>query len=242
MPSPSDRARAQSRLFQLLAFGFSHPKVENAQLMLGGGYPALLREVTETLYGEAIDINVADIEFDDFESQYIDLFQVGNAGRPAVCLHAGDYDTVSDGRSRPELLLEYSNWYKHFGLKVKQDDEANELPDHIVCQLEFLAWLAHLQVQALLRSEPESGYLLAQRDFIQRQMKPFFREFINSLVQETEKRNSISFFRELGKLAGLTLERYIHECNSTLGISGKKMEPPVGNTSPAKSEPVHLWS
>lgn len=242
MPSPPDRARAQSRLFQLLAFGFSHPKVGNAQLMLGDSYPALLREVTETLYGEAVDINVVDIKFDDFENQYIDLFLVGNAGRPAVCLHAGDYDAVLDGRARPELLLEYSNWYKHFGLKVKQDDEANELPDHIVCQLEFLAWLAHLQAEALLRSGPESGYLLAQRDFIQRQMMPFFKEFISSLVRETKKRNSISFFCKLGKLTVLTLERYIHECNSILGISGNNMEPPVRDTSPVKSEPVNLWS
>ena len=242
MPSPSARVRARSRLFQLLAFGFSHPKVENAQLMLSDRYPALLHDITETLYGEAININVVNIKYDDFENQYIDLFQVGNAGQPAVCLHAGDYDTVLDGQPRPELLLEYSNWYKHFGLMVKQDDEANELPDHIVCQFEFLAWLAHLQAEASHRSELESGYLLAQRDFIQRQMKPFFKEFIRSLVRETEKRNSISFFCELGMLASLTLERHFHECNSTLGISSKTIEPPPRTTPPATSEPVNLWS
>ncbi len=242
MTSPSERAHARSRLFQLLAFGFGHPKAENAQILLGDEYPTLLYEITEVLYGEGITVNVADIQFDAFENQYVDLFQVGNAGRPVVCLHAGDYDTVLDGQPRPELLLEYSNWYKHFGLKVKQDDETNELPDHIVCQFEFLAWLAQLQAEAIPGSELDSGYLMAQRDFIQRQINPFFHEFIPLLVRESEKRKSISFFSELGMLASLTLERFAHESNSTLGVSVTNLAVPQNTSSSTNSAPVDLWS
>lgn len=242
MPSPSERARARSQLYQLLALGFSHPESEFLGTRLNGNYQSLIADVTEILFGEAIIISLNTLPFHEFEAQYIDLYQVGNNGRPAVCLHAGDYEQVLDGQSRPEYLLDYTRWYKHFGLKVRQDEQTNELSDHIVCQFEFLSWLANLQSTATEKPELEYGYLRAQRDFIERHTNTFFQYFVPLLSLETKKRNTLPLFYELGALAGTTIERTMHELNSILGPSVQKFNASEHTTVESNSEPVDLWS
>ena len=180
MMSTDSAAQARSNLFRLLALGFSHPTKEVHAEMTNSAFQREIGTAAEFAGASVPDVPIIDASFTDFEAQYIDLFQFGRNGRPQVSLNAGDYEKICDGRSRPAFMLEYTKWYRHFGLKTRDDPDANELPDHITCQLEFLSWLAHLEANA----DPESsicvGYQKAQQDFMERMALPF----LNSVTKQ----------------------------------------------------------
>ena len=138
-------------------------------------------------------------------------------------------------------MLEYSRWYKHFGLKVRQDDQSNELPDHLVCQLEFLAWLANLESANTDKPTLESGYQRAQQDFIQRHLQPFLAIVIPALAREVERQETATFFAELTNLVGDVADRTCHEFNSVLGLAVKTIDPAQASTTSA-AKTVDLWS
>lgn len=173
MKTLADTAMPRSRLLQLLALGFTHPVEDFHRVLVDGSYSrALLAAAAEAgCDGQLVHQELT--EFTDFEADYIHLFQLGRGGKPLVPLSAGDHDELAQGQGRPEFLLEYSGWYRHFGLQVNTDENANELPDHLACQLEFMAWLAHLEASAADAPELQQGYRRAQRDFLQRHLQPF---------------------------------------------------------------------
>ena len=104
--------------------------------------------------------------------------------------NAANYKELLGSGSHPEFLLEYNGWNSLFALKTNEDDHANELPDHIVCQFEFLAWLAHLEADCADRPELQQGYQAAQRDFCQRHLLPLL-ELPLELVLEVTRRIAI---------------------------------------------------
>jgi DMSO reductase family type II enzyme chaperone len=199
MTIPTHNAQARSQFFQLLALGFAHPIPELHTLLLNGSYTRALAQAAHDGFGIDPSLSPLGRSFADFEAEYIDIFQVGRGGKPRVHLNAGDHDELSKDHSRPEFLLLYSGWYKHFGLQTAEQTDTNELPDHIVCQLEFLAWLTHLETAVGDDSELRLGYQRAQRDFCERQLQPFLELLVNSLQHSRANR----FYLEL---AVLTLE------------------------------------
>lgn len=222
MPSPSARAIIRSQLMRLLAQAFAHPLPGFYQQLVGGEYQKWIAELTEPLFGNAHQVNssgfnFSDHCFSDYEAQFIDLFQMGKHGQPVVPLNAGAYSELLGSERRPEYLLRYSNWYKYFGLEVGQNDETSELPDHLVCQLEFLSWLAHLQSESLDKPELENSYQRAQRDFIQRELMPLLDLLIPALSRESQRHSLSPLFSELGQLVKEVIERTFHEFNSVLG-------------------------
>ena len=163
----STSARAQC--FQLFAIGFAHPVAELLPHLSGGEYQSALAATSAAAVGQGLASAYCNDSFTDFEAEYIRLFQVGRRGRPTVSLNGADYDHLLEGAGRPEFLLGYAQWYSHFGLKIAEED-ANELPDHLVCQLEFLSWLAHLEQRAHGDVKQVSAYQRAQRDFLARHL------------------------------------------------------------------------
>jgi TorA maturation chaperone TorD len=69
-----------------------------------------------------------------------------------------------------------------------------------VCQLEFLAWLAHLEAEAGEDGDARRGYQRAQRDFLQRHLKPFLALLVEKLPQIQDSPVS-DYFGELTALA-----------------------------------------
>jgi DMSO reductase family type II enzyme chaperone len=199
MTIPTHNAQARSQFFQLLALGFAHPIPELHALLSNGGYARTLAQAAHDGFGIDIKLASQDLEFSDFEAQYIDLFQIGRRGKPRVHLNAGEYDELSGKHSRPEFLLLYTGWYKHFGLQTAEQTDTNELPDHIVCQLEFLAWLAHLENTAVDNDKLRQGYQCAQLDFCKRQLQPLLELLVSSL----QKQEVRSLYLEL---SAMTLE------------------------------------
>lgn len=193
----SHTASHRSRLYQLLALGFAHPVEEFHGLLIDGSYGQALG-ATSTVAGSAVAPRSLVLRsFAEYEAGYITLFQMGTRGKPMVSLNAGDYPTLNGDASRPEFLLRYADWYRHFGLRADTGEDANELPDHLVCQLEFLAWLSHLETQAAENDEASHGYRRAQHDFIERHLEPFLSLLAENLQRQQQGDPVAEFFYAL---------------------------------------------
>ena len=179
-------ASERSRLYQLLALAFAHPVEAFHRLLEDGSYGQSLA-ATATAASSRVTASLRVVQsFTEFEAGYITLFQLGSRGKPLVSLNAGDYAALNDESSRPEFLLRYADWYRHFGLRADTGEDANELPDHLVCQLEFLAWLGHLEAGAADKVDARRGYRRAQHDFLERHLEPFLSLLTESLLRLRE--------------------------------------------------------
>ncbi len=101
--------------------------------------------------------------FEDFQVAYTRTFDVG-APEPPCPPYEGIY---RHGAERTAVLLEVSEFYKHFGLAMNREEGKRELPDHLSAELEFLHFLTFKEAQARQEGTDEllQGYLLAQKDF-----------------------------------------------------------------------------
>lgn len=234
----SATASARSQLFQLLALAFVHPVAPFHEILSDGSYPLAVVRAARAADGMHTSIVQPQQSFAAYEADYIHVFQVGKRGQPIVHLNAGDYAKLLGSGSRPEFLLEYSGWYRHFGLKTNEDDRARELPDHIACQLEFLAWLAHLEHRAADDSELQQGYACAQRDFCERHLQQFLRLLITALQKENARHHVLpitAFFLSLSTLALEIVTALQHRFDKILGESAARIH------DPDQIVAVNLW-
>ena len=239
MGNPRQRAEARSRVWQLLAMGFSHPLPELFVQMADGTFQSALMEAITTVHGNSpVVLAPVQCDFTTFEAQYIALFETGQKGRPAVPLCAGEYIDLLDGQPRPALMLKYAQFYRHFGLKVRDQGEDNELPDHLTCQLECLAWLAHLETQALSKNQTAEGYQRAQRDFIGKLLLRFSTGFDVLLTQECHQRGYQPLFPALSQTLCAFQQQTLFEFESLYGATtAAQIEPEA-----AVETEQDLWS
>lgn len=235
MENFSDNASAHSQLYQFLALGFVHPVAEFHRVLVNGSYPLALSRAAHAAYGIDTVVGQPQNQFADYEADYIDLFQVGKRGQPVVDLNAGNYKALLGSGSRPEFLLEYSGCYRHFGLKTNEDDQANELPDHVVCQLEFLAWLSHLEQSSADKPDLQRGYQCAQRDFCERHLQQFLELLVTALQKENRKSPINPFFLNLSTLSLEVVNAMQNQFNKALGDSVGQID------NPDQLASVNLW-
>lgn len=212
-------ANARSQLFQLLALGFTHPVAAFHRVLADGSYAQALVTAAAKAQCSGNFSHTETHGFDDFEADYIHQFQIGRGGKPCMALTAGDHKAIAQEQGRPEFLLEYSGWYRHFGLRINEDEAANELPDHLVCQLEFMAWLAHLEDSSQGKPESLLGYQRAQRDFLQRHLQPYLEVVVTELQHLAGRPRSNPFYLSL---AARTLEAsdiMLEELNASLAAA-----------------------
>jgi DMSO reductase family type II enzyme chaperone len=231
MTTQFEKVHARSQLFQLLALGFAHPVAEFHAVLSNGSFALALSQAAHDGLGIASTLSEVPADFAEFEAAYIDLFQVGRHGKPRVHLNAGDYEQLAVDHSRPEFLLLYTTWYKHFGLGIRDDALANELPDHIVCQLELLTWLAHLEANTD-DDHSRLGYQRAQRDFCQRHLAPFLE-----LLVTAQQEQANNFYREISTFALEAVESLLLELEVDLDNRVGERETSSDNNIAA----VNLW-
>lgn len=105
------------------------------------------------------------------EEEYLALFEMGG-GTSIVSLY--------EGQNRPEcgrdgILQELLRYYEFFNAKLNQDER--EYPDHLVTELEFLAWLC-LQEHAAVRDGRDAApFRHAARDFLTRHLASWLPDF-----------------------------------------------------------------
>ncbi len=139
-------------------------------------------------------------EYDDMQSEYIRLFQVGGRGGPPCPLHEGYYT-----RDRAATLRELIRFYNYFGFRLTE----GVMPDHISVQLEFMSRLASGD------ATDHGSALRAQRDFSRRHLV-----WVGGLPQRAAAASPAAFYRSLLQFTARFAwaeDRFVRE--ASMGVS-----------------------
>src|SRR3989338_461747 len=134
-----------SQLYLFLGKCFSYPIQEFYTLMKDGRTGEQLRAMVEGL-AFAVKfrgILAPSLPQEELESEYISSFDIAFGPSLPCPLHESDHrDDVSSTDITEELL----RFYEHF--QVKLSDKERDYPDHLVVELEFMAYLAKKEADA----------------------------------------------------------------------------------------------
>ncbi len=178
---------ARSKCYALLASGYNVPGEEQFAEISGGGLTKNLEEQLGELPYEfefSIEAPPADWSHEDFQSEFLRLFEVG-AGGPPCPLYGGVWSA-----DRMKAMEEVIRFYNYFGLKLS--DERRIPPDHLATELEFLHYLTFRQAASKL-AQIAAPYRRAQLDFIERQPG----NWVPKLKERLEELETAAFFTSL---------------------------------------------
>lgn len=197
---------SRSNIYRMLSQGFKYPTREMFEKYRNGEFVEELMEhlSTVTHLGSIVaeEANLAGrvaksfegVGFGDFEVNYVHTFDVGFP-KPPCPPYEGLY---RQGEERTSIMIEISEFYKHFGLNMSQEEGKRELPDYLCAELEFLHFLTFKEAQA--REEGDTahlkGYLHAQKDFLDRHMIDWFPNFYEKL----QKSDAHPLYKDLARI------------------------------------------
>lgn len=190
--SEQSAGAARSSLYHLLSQSCLFPGLEfHAAVLDGSLRDALLAELGALPFEVPVDAQAlvaAPAEYQEFQSEFIRLFEVG-VGSPPCPLYGGLY---MGGRRK--VMEECTRFYNYFGLS--SGGTSRELPDHLSVELEFMHYLAFQEVAALQQGGDADSFRLAQRDFLARQLAPWTPR----LVERLRAVEAPPFYLALGEL------------------------------------------
>jgi DMSO reductase family type II enzyme chaperone len=150
-------------LYRLFAFAFGTASRQRFAWLQQSELPAQLERLWDELSCEGPFPGVkAFADYEDYESTYFAVFEVGLPG-PPVPLQESAHDTA---KPAPETVLENTYFYDVLGLHA---DPAGYAPDHLVTQLEFLSAVRYLHEGAAAELNHREMARL-ERDFIERHL------------------------------------------------------------------------
>ena len=170
----------RSDIYELLSLAFSFPDTSLHALAQDG---RLAERFSAALDQVTYRVRVSDLRwrspnrYDEMQSEYIRLFQIGGRRGPPCPLHAGHY-----ARDRSHELQHLIRFYNFFGFRVAE----GVMPDHISVQMEFMSALARGNLGDY------GGLLRAQRDFLGRQLG-----WLQELAARIQGRHPAPFYRSL---------------------------------------------
>ncbi len=194
-----DQKRSQA--YGFFAAAMEYPEGELTEIIRSGQIARQARELFCAIYPELeskIDWDaLAQAEKDDELSiEYTRIFDVGGANGPPCALNSG----AAKGDTRMGLLEELVRFYNYFGLTAA-GTEANELPDHLTVQFEFMYYLIQQELEHHAANESADDFIRAQRDFINRH--PY--SWVSVLNSSLKTHKAPAYYLALGEL----MERYI---------------------------------
>lgn len=206
IPMPNTEPLVRSRLYKLLALGFRYPDAESLETLSSGDYLKALWECLAAVphlqsladdkarITKKICASLKGVTPVDFEVGFNQTFEVG-APEPPCPPYEGVY---RQEESRTSLMVEIAEFYKHFGLQVSQEEGKRELPDHLCAELEFLHFLTFKEAMARhdINAEFHDGYLLAQRDFLERHPLKWIPQF----SAKVQKSATVPFYAQLARI------------------------------------------
>jgi DMSO reductase family type II enzyme chaperone len=226
MTQEHEQILERSRAWQLLSIAFAHPVPELHAMLADRRFQQALEEALAMAHGVRIGLPSLGVDFQDFEAQYIALFDTGSKGRPLAPLRASAYDVLLAGEPAPRLMLKYAQFYKHFGVQAGTSQGDNILADHLTCQLDCLAWLTHLESRAGPQNDAATGYRRAQGDFIAGLLGPHCRELTPRLSDACSEQGFDPFFAALGEALD-RLQTLELECLGS-AVTASVSRPPMG--------------
>ena len=109
------------------------------------------------------------------EADYLAAFELGRGKSPVPLfegMHRGD-------QGREGVLEDLLRFYEFFDVKLSETDR--EYPDHLVTELEFLAWLCMREQAAQREGRDAEPFRRAARDFLARHLATWLPEFRRKL-------------------------------------------------------------
>ncbi len=180
---------ARSQLYLLLSDSFQVPDDEFYADVRSGKFRALILEAIEKLPYEldvkgSVELLTAEVDYEDFNSEFMRLFEVGSPSPPCPLNESG---YLSGQMARFKELVSF---YNFFDLSVSR---AKELPDHLRIELDFMHFLTFKEVERV-HSEMEAGsFARAGRDFIERHLG----RWAPLLCQKVTDSEGLEFFQGL---------------------------------------------
>ncbi len=204
----------RSDAYGLFNAALEYPDAELVALINDGVFARRCRQVLCDLYPEleadshwqALSRGGTD---DELAVEYSRLFDVGAAGPPCP-LYGGVYHD-----SRMPTLEELVRFYNYAGLTT--EGNAQELPDHLSVQLEFLYYLCHCEEQQA-DSEDTGDYLRLQRDFIDRHPGQWLPQLLEKLQQHRASEFYQSLFALLCRFIQLE-QQHLNSATSRIASS-----------------------
>lgn len=189
-PDPDER----SALYKLVSLGFRYPSRDMFDAFRDGSY---LAELWDRLSGlphlsrllsdrDQLSTLILDrlegMPYSEFEVRFAQLFDVGTPAPPCP-----PYEHLYREGNQANVMLQVSEFYKHFGLEMDQQQGLRDLPDHLCVELEFLHFLAFKEAQAERDGALDllQGYRLAQKDFLERHLAQWVPRFARKLQDQS---------------------------------------------------------
>lgn len=178
-----------SRLYLFLGRCFSYPEEGFCEAMKDERLNDEIRALVEELPFEVKfrGIPAPSLPQDELESEYISSFDLGFSPSLPCPLYESDYR--SGELSRVEILEELLRFHEHFDIQLS--DREKDYPDHLVAELEFMAFLAKKEADAIGGGKAPDPYRLAQRDFLERHLN----RWVYQLHERVQKRLKEPFYQ-----------------------------------------------
>ena len=224
----ADQLRSQA--YGFLAAAMEYPEGELTDLIRAGELARKARELFPAIH-PTLEKNIdwdalADAgQADSLSIEYTRLFDVGGADGPPCALNAG----AIKGDARMSLLEELVRFYNYFGLTAA-GTEANELPDHLSTQLEFMHYLIANEL-SVDEAENADDFIRAQRDFLVRHPISWIPNFNANL----KKFKALPYYLALGEL----IEQFIVLEQNLLEDKVAKLPPPTPHEEAAEDESAY---
>ena len=182
----------RSFLYSLLSRGFRFPRPELYESVKGGKLADEVQVALANLPHNGLKGGLGrglGLSYEEFQSNYIGLFEVGGDNGTPCPLYEGEY-----GGGRMKVLEEVLRFYHHFGLRISPENR--ERPDHLSTELEFMHLLTFKETEAVIQGKENNAYLRAESDFL--------RFHLGDLVGAVAQRagaKAVPFYQDLVSLA-----------------------------------------
>lgn len=205
----------RSKLYQLFAMAVFYPDDDWVVAIEAGELADTLQQLLESLDESLLRdfdrqaLTDSGEQEDSLAVEYTRLFDIGPGGSP-VSLYGGHH---CGGRT--SVMEEVMRFYQHFGLQL--EETKNELPDHLVSELEFMHFMTFQQARIEEQGADASHYQRGQKDFVERQLG----RWVPGLYVKIQEGTALPFYTELFRLLSRFLQYEQQELNpSLIHISG----------------------
>lgn len=198
---------ARTDMYALLCDAYRYPDAQTRSYFRKGEFRDHVVRIAGNLpYPFALETKeITGLTFsDDFknkeiEVEYIRLFEAG-PGTPPCPLVEGKHLSKESGRKTifKDLIL----FYNHFGLSYAEGN-SEDRPDHLIYELEFLHYLAFLELTAVQKGRDTTPLRRAQIDFLERhpaQWTGLIADRVTEIeagLREGVNKAVVSFYRNL---------------------------------------------
>ena len=183
-----------SKTYGLLAWCFSYPDSELYESFTQEGMAGELEELIAGLPFKMVFQSIPSFSrsLEEVETIYTTYFDM-----PICPIPLQETIYRKGEMSRDDIQEGVVRFFEHFGLGMNPEEK--EFPDHLVAELEFMAFLAAKEASAVAEGKDSSPYRLAQYDFLARHLCKWFKRMnqkVQRLINEPFYQGAGNFTRE----------------------------------------------